>query len=625
MSAPEPFRSRTATTDALLARTGFQDRAEAVRRIALPDLDLGSDSDLIAAFSEAGDPDLALASLTALAEVADAKELRAALQRSEVFRRRLVAVLGASQALGAYLLRHPGDWRLLEKDGGAPDSPHVLRAAMLDAVGANADEAEPVADDDGATTYDRLRVEYRRWLLRLAARDLTGGAGLEAVSAELADLAAATLEAALAIARAGLPPDAEPCRLAVIGMGKCGGRELNYVSDVDVVFVAEEYEGGDEQAALRSATQLASGLMKACSAATAEGTIWPVDAALRPEGKQGPLVRTLASHVAYYERWAKTWEFQALLKARPVAGDRGLGKAYTEAVGPMVWKAANRENFVVDVQTMRKRVEATMSPAEAERQIKLGPGGLRDVEFAVQLLQMVHGRADESLHSGTTLSALGALSQGGYVGREDAARLDEAYRFLRTLEHRIQLYKLWRTHVLPEGDADMRRLGRAMGLRGDPKVELTVTWRKHAHEVRRLHEKLFYRPLLMAVSRLPEDQTRLTTAAARERLAALGYADPAGALRHLEALTTGVSRRASIQRQLLPAMLGWFADAPDPDAGLLTFRQVSDALGSTPWYLRLLRDEGQAAERLARLLASSRYVADLFVRAPDAVRLLADD
>ena len=139
VSAPEPFLHRTASTDALLARLGFQDREEALRRIALPDLDLASGPDLLAAFAEAGDPDLALASLTALAEVADAKELRAALERSEVFRRRLIAVLGASQALGEYLLRHPADWKLLEKDGGAPDTPFFLRAAMLEAVGANAD------------------------------------------------------------------------------------------------------------------------------------------------------------------------------------------------------------------------------------------------------------------------------------------------------------------------------------------------------------------------------------------------------------------------------------------------------------------------------------------------------
>ncbi|MGQ0631119.1 MAG: bifunctional [glutamine synthetase] adenylyltransferase/[glutamine synthetase]-adenylyl-L-tyrosine phosphorylase [Sporichthyaceae bacterium] len=630
MSSPEPFQQRAATADSVLARLGFQRREQAREMISRPALALAEDADTLAAFGEAADPDLALLQLTRLAEVCDVAELRETLIAAPAFRRRLLAVLGASEALGDYLLRHCQDWRLLVPDPDAGPTPAELRVVMLTAVGADPLARDPVADDSGGHAYDRLRVAYRRRLLLLAARDLTGVAYLELAAAELADLAAATLEAALAIARAGLPAGSAPCRLAVIGMGKCGGRELNYVSDVDVIFVAEvgpspDGEPVDEIAALRTATHLASGLMRACVTATAEGTIWPVDPALRPEGKQGPLVRTLASHVAYYERWAKTWEFQALLKARPIAGDMTLGHAYLDAVSPMVWKAASRENFVADVQAMRRRVEATLPPAEADRQIKLGPGGLRDVEFAVQLLQMVHGRGDEALHSGSTLDALAALSSGGYVGRDDAASLGEAYRFLRTLEHRIQLYKLWRTHQLPEGESDMRRLGRAMDLAGDPAAELTRAWRKHAVEVRRLHEKLFYRPLLMAVSRLAEGDSRLTTDAAKSRLAALGYADPAGALRHLEALTAGLSRRAAIQRTLLPVMLGWFADAADPDAGLLAFRQVSDALGSTPWYLRLLRDEGMAAERMAHLLASSRFAAELLQRAPEATAMLADD
>jgi glutamate-ammonia-ligase adenylyltransferase len=164
-----------------------------------------------------------------------------------------------------------------------------------------------------------------------------------------------------------------------------------------------------------------------------------------------------------------------------------------------------------------------------------------------------------------------------------------------------------------------------MGYRGDAVSTFARERAGYTREVRRLHEKLFYRPLLSAVARLPASEARLTPEAAGARLQALGFAQPAVALRHLEALTEGVSRRAAIQQTLLPAMLGWFADAADPDAGLLSFRQVSDALGSTPWYLRLLRDEGTAAERLARLLASSRYIADLLGRAPEAVRMLASD
>lgn len=402
------------------------------------------------------------------------------------------------------------------------------------------------------------------------------------------------------------------------------GHELNYVSDVDVIFVGEAVDGADERKALQAATRLASHMMRICSETTVEGSIWPVDANLRPEGRNGPLVRTLSSHLAYYQRWAKTWEFQALLKARPVAGDLGLGEEYVATLAPLVWHAAERENFVADVQKMRRRVVENIPVAEIERELKLGPGGLRDVEFAVQLLQLVHGRADTSLRSGTTLDALKALAAGGYVGRADAVQLDEAYRFLRSMEHRIQLYRLRRTHLVPEDDADLRRIGRSLGLRADPVVELNREWKRHAAVVRRLHEKLFYRPLLDAVAQLAPGESRLSPNAARERLVALGYADPAAALRHLEALASGVSRKAAIQRTLLPVLLGWFADSADPDAGLLNFRKVSDALGKTPWYLRLLRDEGAAAENLARVLSAGRLAPDLLMRAPEAVALLGD-
>ena len=170
--------------------------------------------------------------------------------------------------------------------------------------------------------------------------------------------------------------------------------------------------------------------------------------------------------------------------------------------------------------------------------------------------------SDPTLHSATTLDALAALRDGGYVGRDDGQGLADAYRFLRTLEHRIQLFRLRRTHVVPDDERDLRRLGRSLGFRADPVADLTAAWRQHGREVRRLHEKLFYRPLLTAVAQLSPDEARLTPAAARQRLEALGYADPAGALRHLEALTSGVRRAAAIQRTLLPVMLGWFADAP---------------------------------------------------------------
>jgi glutamate-ammonia-ligase adenylyltransferase len=500
-----------------------------------------------------------------------------------------------------------------------------------------ASQGDPARDPAAA-----LRVAYRRRLLRLAARDLTGAEGLEEVTAELADLAAAALEAALAVARSRLPPGSAAGRLAIIAMGKCGGRELNYASDVDVIFVGEPGQAGPAgEAGLQTATRLATGVIRVCSEAAPDGPVFPVDPNLRPEGRDGPMVRTLASHRAYYQRWAKTWEFQALLKARPVAGDAALGQAYLAAVEPLVWEASQREHFVADVQGMRRRVLASLPPDQAGREIKLGPGGLRDIEFAVQLLQLVHGRSDETLRAPGTLDALAALARGGYVGRGDAASLAAAYRFLRRVEHLLQLRQLRRTHTLPEDPAVLRQVGRALremkpdpqppaaaeapAAPADPADDLIAQWRLHASQARLLHEKLFYRPLLEAVSRLPGDAVRLTRDAALAWLEALGYAGPAGALRHIEALTAGYSRRAAIQRTLLPVMLGWFADAAQPDAGLLAFRQLSEALGETSWYLRLLRDNTRVAERIARLLASSRFATALLLRSPDAVTMLADD
>ncbi|MCW2815835.1 MAG: bifunctional [glutamine synthetase] adenylyltransferase/[glutamine synthetase]-adenylyl-L-tyrosine [Nocardioides sp.] len=476
-----------------------------------------------------------------------------------------------------------------------------------------------------AEAVDALRVEYRRVLLRLAARDLAHDLGVDDAAAELSDLAAGTLDAALAIARQRLGDEASQARLAVIAMGKCGGHELNYVSDVDVIFVHEPTGEGLDDASLRTATRLASHLIRVCSEHTGEGTIWPVDANLRPEGKNGPLTRTLASHQGYYERWAKPWEFQALLKARPVAGDLELGAAFVAAVAPMVWSVADSDGFVGEVQAMRRRVLAHIPVKEADRQLKLGSGGLRDVEFAVQLLQLVHGCADERIRSATTLSALAQLTETGYVGRDDGEALHEAYAFLRTLEHRIQLHRMRRTHIVPDDQASLRLLGRSLGFHKDPAATLVKVLDHHRREVRRLHEKLFYRPLLTAVARVPSDEVRLSSEAAGARLAALGYDDPKAALRNLESLTSGVSRTASIQRALLPAMLTWFAEGADPDAGLFGFRRLSEALGRTPWYLKTLRDEGEVAERLAHLLSTSRYVTGLLEREPQGVRMLGED
>jgi len=623
--------SRTA-----LVRIGFAHVDAAEDRIAeLAELTGRDRATLLDGAEGAADPDEGLMSLLLIARrdagaVGDV--LRAPDARAAAWR-----LLGASGGFGEFFLRHP---RALEELRGADralPTPAEMSAALRRAVGARED-GFAAASDDGA--WAALRAAYRRQLARIASFDLAAPDPLAVVpdvSAALADLAGAALDASLAVARtrvaggvggAGLFPREEVAqtRFAIIGMGKAGARELNYVSDVDVIFVAGPCEGSElsESRAIDIATRVAIQTMRGISGFEAEPPLWEVDANLRPEGKQGALVRTLESHVAYYERWAQSWEFQALLKARPLAGDRDLGDAYIEALRPKVWQSAERENFVDSVQRMRERVTEHIPPDDVAYQLKLGPGGLRDIEFAVQLLQLVHGRTDDAVRQRGTIAALEALATEGYIGRADAAVFDGHYRRLRLMEHRLQLQGLSRTHLMPRDGDGQRVLARATGL-APTGEQLVALWERVKREVRDIHLRIFYRPLLSAVASLPSDEGQLTPDQARDRLAAIGFGDPAGALRHIEALTSGISRKATITRHLMPVMLRRFADGVDPDYGLIAFRRVSETLGQSPWFLRVLRDSAGAADALAKLLSGSRYVGELMEWIPESVAWLDDE
>ena len=599
--------TRTTTTLTELARLGFADLGAA--REALGDVP----AEFIPAFAVAADPDQALRLLVTLRSNA-AQQVDALRDDPEAVER-VIRVLGASAGLAAFLERHPADVAVLADPLETPLDAESVGPVLLAAVEGLTGEA----------AWTALRRAYRSELVRLAAWDLEqpdGAAVVDRVAEGLADLAGAALDASLALARTATRFPAEEVAataLSIIGMGKAGARELNYLSDVDVIFVTD---GGDREVEI--ATALARETMRGIAELALEPPLWEVDANLRPEGKDGALVRTLESHLAYYERWAKSWEFQALLKARPLAGDRELGERYVAGVAPMVWSSASRENFVESVQGMRERVTAHIPPDEVDIQLKLGPGGLRDVEFTIQLLQLVHGQADPAVRQRSTLDALLALAEQGYIGRVEAAGFARDYRFLRLLEHRIQLSRMRRTHLMPREEEQLRVLARASGV-ATTADGLLDAWQKVKLEVRSLHERLFYRPLLSAVAALPEDGYALTSEQAEARLAAIGFRDPRGALHHIAALTSGVSRRAQIQRNLLPVMLQWFAEGADPDGGLLAFRRLSDDLGEAYWFLRLLRDSSGAGHRLTQVLSGSKFVGVLLERIPEAVVWLEND
>jgi glutamate-ammonia-ligase adenylyltransferase len=570
--------------------------------------------ELLWSLSRAPDADAALRTMVRLADALGSgwDELDAELLKDRSLRGRLFGVVGSSLALGDHLVANPRDWHLLQGTvtlTAADD----LRREFVDCAAESSSTATPV--------MQALYKLYRDHLLVLAALDVAATVENEpvlpfaTVGAALADLADAALAGALEAAMRSVCGDGPRPRLAVIGMGKCGARELNYVSDVDVIFVAEN--------ANAAATRVAGEMMRLASDA-----FFQVDAALRPEGRHGALVRTLESHITYYHRWAKTWEFQALLKARAAAGDAELGQQYIDAVMPIVWTASEREDFVPEVQAMRRRVEELVPADVRDRELKLGTGGLRDVEFAVQLLQLVHGRNDDTLHVASTVDALAALGAGGYIGRDDAANLTASYEFLRLLEHRLQLQRLKRTHLLPRANDDeaLRWLARAAHIRPDGRHDalgvLREELKRQNMRVSRLHAKLFYQPLLESVG---PGIRGMTAEAAERQIAALGYMAPQNALTHLAALTKQRGRRGRVQDVLLPTLLDWLSQAADPDGGLLAYRRLSEALSEQRWYLSTLRDEGAVAKRLMHVIGTApSYVPELLMRAPEVIQLYGD-
>jgi glutamate-ammonia-ligase adenylyltransferase len=642
---PEP----PATTGAL-ARLGFT-RTDRVQRFLTEPALAGLPDGSAAAIGASADGDDAVLGLLRLAEAAREagheqllEQFLSTIPEPGSPGARLITLLGTSVALGNFLTRHPEHLESLRDGDDSLSLPReAVRENLLRAVGADPAAEPPLAVGPGRESRDALRIAYHERLLQIAAADVLAEDPAQIqpeVSAALSDLADAALEAAGAVARAAVDGQ-ERVRWAVLAMGKTGARELNYLSDVDVLHVvapaphsapshgaaqSDPGQGGttpeqdDDLVAIGSA--LARELARVCSDRTSEGTLWQVDANLRPEGRDGPLVRTVESYRRYYEQWASSWEFQALLKARSAAGDPALGREFEEMVAPFIWKASTREGFVEDSRAMRRRVIDHIPRGETDRNIKLGPGGLRDVEFTVQLLQMVHGRTEENLHARSTLEALARLGQGGFISRRHVQEMDEAYRFLRSVEHRMQLHRMRRSQVLPTSEADLRRLARSMG-RGQK--QFREDYQRIRRRVKQLHEEIFYRPLLVTSAQLSDDQVALSPDAARDRLAAIGYRDPRRALDHIAALTEGISRRAAIQRQLLPVLLEWFADGINPDQGLLQFRRLSDEIGSAHWYLGLLRDSGRAAKRLTRILAASRFAGEQLVQIPEGVRWLARD
>lgn len=524
---------------------------------------------------------------------------------------RLARVLAVAPTLAAESSRDP---LLAEALVAVCSSGRALTTALT-ALGDDALEPmrwtsppAPNVETGGPDAGSAIRRGVTRHMLGIASLDLTRRIDMPTAGAALADLADAAADAALrVVARPGDPS------MAVVALGKWGGRELNYASDIDLVFV---HEGDDADLA----ADLAERFIAILSSRTADGIAFRVDPDLRPEGRDGPLSRTVDSYRAYWERWARTWERQAMLKARPAAGDRALGAAFVEAALPFVHPEVLPHDAVREIRAMKRRSERLVSGAD---ELKRGVGGIRDVEFAVQLLQLVHGGVDPRLRSANTLDALARLGSGGYVDPSDTDELAASYRWLRDVEHRIQLQDLRQTHTVPGGAVGRERIAKLMGYRDRPDASAVEAFESDLIErrsaVRDIHQRLFYRPALEAFASARRDE-RID-----RQLAALGFTDSEATRTAAADLTAGLSRRSRLMRQVLPLMMEWLSATPDPDLGLAQLRLLVTGSGDNGLLIAALRDDPGVGERLCRLLGTARLAGRLVDRIPSALNLLGDD
>ena len=499
--------------------------------------------------------------------------------------RALVAVLAASRSLTRLIEARPDDCLAILSD--------------LDRW------VEPDVDSVDALV-DWRNLEF----LRISARDLIGVDQLEQVGAALAALGRDVLGAAHR-----LTENDDDVTIAVIGMGKLGGDELNYSSDIDILFVGEGTRVELDRRA-RSIMDIARRCFR-------------VDANLRPEGRDGPLVRTVESYEAYWERWAEPWEFQALLKARPAAGDVALGERWFEAAQRWLWSRPFDAEALRSLRAMKGQAESEVARKGLDnRELKRGPGGIRDIEFTVQLLQLVHGHLDPDLRGATTLTTLDEMADAGYIDEADAIQMADSYRVLRAVEHRLQLVDEQQVHTLPTDPESLDRLARVMDRRDDRSgtaaEQLEREMRHIQATVRSIHERVYFRPLLEAFATTSAEDGSLSPEAAIARLSAFGFADARRTEAAMAELTRGLNRSSRLMQQLLPLLLDWLSQSPDPDLGLLLLRNLLTGPRGSRQIAESFRESPAAAQSLCILAGTSRLLGDIIAANPDLVARLPD-
>lgn len=612
----------------------------------------------IAALAASPDPDLALVHLLRYEESARADGGETVAGMAPDWLERLALLSGFSPFLSSLLIRFPHWAGWLRTEAGIE---HARSPADVEAVLAGVLQE---TDDPRARRLALLRAS-RRELLRLGARRIFDLSDESTMAAELSDLAAATLRIALAevmrglVDRFGRPYEEasdgtlarrHTARFAVIAMGKLGGRELNFSSDIDLMFVYSEegWTSGRDDGTGRITnhqffTRVGEELVRYLTEATEEGFFYRVDTRLRPDGETGPLARSLTAYEIYYTTQAHPWERPALLKARWIAGDARLGATFEEMVRPLVFNPLHGDLLIEHIQDLKQRIDHEVTRRlTADREVKRGTGGIREIEFLVQTLQMLHGAHHPDLAVSGSLEAIDALERHGLLPADQARHMRDDYLFLRTLEHRLQMMQLRQTHLLPTEPRILDALARRCGIEAESGRSAGERLMDRWHETSRRVHADFVAFFGSDEDVVPiadgGDPVRVATRAVLSDLPesqALPLLEPLGlasspilkALRRMAGqgrthyLTT--SGRETFER-LLPAMLQDLADTPRPEAALTSLESLIGASGASAGYFELFLQSPETRSLLLHAFGSSGDVAQTFIAHPEFIDYLSD-
>lgn len=586
----------------------------------------------------------------------------------------LLQLLGTSQFFADSLVANPSFFEMLRVPLRQSPSPAELREQLA---------TEIVRAEDDGEVLAAFRQFRQRQTLRIGANDILRDRPLEEIVQDLSQVADAALEVALAAAlrnvsdRFGEPFTAagRPARCVVLAFGKLGGQELNYSSDIDLMFVYDE-EGQTRGRGARLGNdeffaRVIGEIVRLISAHSSHGSAYRIDLRLRPEGKRGPLVRSLASTLAYYDALGRTWERQALIKVRPVAGDAALGAEFLRAIEPFVYRKYLSFAEINEIKAMKRRIEHKASRAGVgDVEVKTGRGGIRDIEFTTQFLQLLNGGDLLELRQRNTLQALLALEAAGCLTATEARILDDAYRFLRRTEHRLQLLFDLQTHRLPDHPDDLRRLalrmgyaergarspGRVLGLRRPPRsflddapeprletrdliVDPLDEFLHDYHEKTRLDRQILDHLLhqtFAGASEEAEPETDLILdpdpdeSLIRGVLERYAFRDVIAAYRNLAQLAQESVPFLSTWRcrhflaSIAPALLRAVAATPDPDLALLNLEKVTASLGAKAVLWELFSFSPPSLKLTVELCAGSQFLTEILINTPGMIDELLD-